>query len=302
MLLLQAIFLLNSILSVLLSYRCEFLLFLSLQSTHAHEGGDAPVWQFASLTKVLQLESEHTPNPVIQRVKVVMSVGLVLVHTLRKWPLSADVTDEMSFGQASGASAAQMGSNLDSTVDQNSSSLFGSLTDTGTEQLLVIGFVCALAIKYIFFENINTEQVPKKQNQQQQQYSQRTFNETNAESDTQVDAQMIEGESKDLLAKDDSESTSGISESCSNTTSSSPSSSRPTTPTTSSSTNGDDLDNVPRMGKPATPSILITTQDSDTESVIAEYHRKISESRSMYYTDKICNLSFFDLTFEPLLL
>lgn len=259
------------------------------------------MWQFASLTKVLQLESEHTPNPVIQRVKVVMSAGLMLVHTLRRWPLSADVTDEMGFGQASGAAGGQLGDSLDSTIDPNSSSLLGSLTNTGTEQILVIGFVCVLAIKYIFFENINNEQVPNKQNQQQQQYSQRTFNEkmTNEESDTQVDAQMIEGESKDLLAKDDSESTSGISESCSNTTSSSPSSTRPTTPTTSSSTNGDDIDNVPRMGKPATPSILITTQDSDTESVIAEYHRKISESRSM---SKMYNLSLFYLTFVPTLL
>lgn len=252
------------------------------------------MWQFASLTKVLQLESEHTPNPVIQRVKVVMSAGLMLVHTLRRWPLSADVTDEMGFGQAGGAAGGQLGDNIDSSMDHSSGSLLGSLTNTGTEQILVIGFVCVLAIKYIFFENINNEQVPNKQNQQQQ-YSQRTFSEKmeNKESDAQADAQMIEGESKDLLAKDDSESTSGISESCSNTTSSSPSSTRPTTPTTSSSTNGDDIDNVPRMGKPATPSILITTQDSDTESVIAEYHRKINESRSTFH--QILSLSYFDL-------
>lgn len=254
---------------------------------------DAPVWQFASLAKVLQLESEHTPNPVIQRVKVVMSAGLMLVHTLRRWPLTADVTGEMGFGQGTGGVGGVGGGSMDSTVEQASNGLVGSLTNTATEQILVIGFVCVLAIKYIFFENINND-VPNGSQQSQRQYSQfgeemnKNSTATEAESGHTVvgdTAQMIEeGERKDLLAKaDDSESTSsGISESCSNTTSSSPSSTRPTTPTTASSTNGDDLDGVvvPRMGKPATPSILITTQDSDTESVIAEYHRKISESRS----------------------
>lgn len=138
------------------------------QSTHAREGVDAPVWQFASLAKVLQLESEHTPNPVIQRVKVVMSAGLMLVHTLRRWPLTADVTGEMGFGQGTGG----VGGSMDSTVEQASNGLVGSLTNTATEQILVIGFVCVLAIKYIFFENINND-VPT--NQQQQQQSQRQY-------------------------------------------------------------------------------------------------------------------------------
>lgn len=237
------------------------------QLAHDREGVEAPVWQFASLAKVLQLETEHTPNPVIQRVKVVMSAGLVLVHTLRRWPSMTDGPEGMNL-DPSGASGLG-GLNSDMSSAGQSNGLLGSLMNgTGTEQILVIGFVCVLAIKYIFFENKDVHNLDMTRTNVQ--YS-RTFSTDNSAE------QLVEV--KDLMSKDDNESTSGVSESCSNTTSSTPSSTRPTTPTASLTTS-EELDATPRMVKPATPSILITTQDSDTESVIAEYNRKISESRS----------------------
>ena len=74
----------------------------------------------------------------------------------------------------------------------------------------------------------------------------------------------------------DASSTSGIS---SSTSSSTPSSTRPTTPTAAVEA---DIEGS-HFSKPETPSILITSQDSDTESVIAEYRRKITESQSEYF-------------------
>lgn len=231
-----------------------------VQLAHDREGVEAPVWQFASLTKVLQLETEHTPNPVIQRVKLVMSAGLMMVHALSRWPCVADENGDItldSFKSASGMS------NSDSVGSgDQSNGVFGPmtsrfLTSTGTEQILMIGLVCALAIKYIFFENKDIYNIDIARNNV-------TYSKYNLES------RSMDDNNKRLMNKDDSST-----DSCSNTTSTTPSSTRPTTPTTS--TTSDELESS-RASKPATPSILIT-QDSDTESVIAEYRRKISESQ-----------------------
>ncbi|KFM69136.1 3-hydroxy-3-methylglutaryl-coenzyme A reductase, partial [Stegodyphus mimosarum] len=46
-----------------------------------------PVWHLSTLTRILQQEEEQKPNPVLQRVKVIMSAGLVLVHAHSRWPL-----------------------------------------------------------------------------------------------------------------------------------------------------------------------------------------------------------------------
>lgn len=229
------------------------------------------MWQFASLAKVLQLETDHTPNPVIQRVKLVMSAGLMLVHTLRRWPLTSDNVDQMDLDPSNNI-------NLDMSSSEQSNGLFSflnHLTSTGTDQILVIGFVCALTIKYIFFESKDVHNVDVATSATTTVKYGHSFENVNKSDD----------ESKDMLTKDDNESTSGVSFSNS-TTSSTPSSSRPTTPTASSTTS-DELDNS-RMSKPATPSIMITTQDSDTESVIAEYRRKLSESRSMLSISYCC--------------
>ena len=199
-----------------------------------------------------------------------MSAGLMLVHTLRRWPLT-DVNDGTNLDASKQPVFKNINPAMSSPTDQ-SSGLFSSInfvTTTGTEQILVIGFVCVLTIKYIFFENKDMYNMDMTQNSK---YS-RIFEDK--ESNQQLDS------SKDLLVKDDNQSSSGVSESCSNSSPSTPSSTRPTTPTTSSM-NGDDMDNSSGHEKPATPSILITTQDSDTESVIAEYRRKISESGSMF--------------------
>ncbi|KAG8189184.1 hypothetical protein JTE90_013718 [Oedothorax gibbosus] len=46
-----------------------------------------PVWYFSTLTRILQQEEEQKPNPVLQRVKLIMSAGLVLVHVHSRYPV-----------------------------------------------------------------------------------------------------------------------------------------------------------------------------------------------------------------------
>jgi hypothetical protein len=193
------------------------------------------------------------------------------------------------------SSASNLGSSSGMPSSDQSSGLFGSLnftTSTGTEQILVIGFVCVLTIKYIFFENKDSLDMA-----QNTKYS-KAFRSGN-----EPDEHLRDSKDKEMLIKDDNDSTSGVSETYSHTSSSTPSSTRPTTPTTtSSSTTGDDLDNSSRLDKPTTPSILITTQDSDTESVIAEYRRKLSESRSELLLTFLPYLSLIVILFFPVLL
>ncbi|XP_077865070.1 3-hydroxy-3-methylglutaryl-coenzyme A reductase-like, partial [Saccoglossus kowalevskii] len=44
-----------------------------------------PVWQLSQFAKVLEEEEDKKPNPVVQRVKIIMSAGLVLVHAHSRW-------------------------------------------------------------------------------------------------------------------------------------------------------------------------------------------------------------------------
>lgn len=190
------------------------------------------MWQFATLAKVLQLESENTPNPVIQRIKMIMSAGLVLVHTCRLWPDD----DVASVGGKSPELTA-----IPKTTEWAAS-----------EQIFVVLMCILLAVKYIFFDNreiYNIEPASTSNRNQTQNLS---------TSRTSRSTQMMDLESSEID---------------SNTSSSTPSSTRPATPSTSAS-GSDEIDR-----KSGTPSILITAQDSDTESMI-ELRRKINESGS----------------------
>lgn len=51
-------------------------------SRESREG--RPIWQLSHFARVLE-EEENKPNPVTQRVKMIMSLGLVLVHAHSRW-------------------------------------------------------------------------------------------------------------------------------------------------------------------------------------------------------------------------
>lgn len=52
-----------------------------------------PVWQLKQMSKLLHEEEEEKPNPVTQRVKVIMAAGLVLVHAHSRWVVGLETKD-----------------------------------------------------------------------------------------------------------------------------------------------------------------------------------------------------------------
>lgn len=181
---------------------------------HNREGA-TPVWQLSSLKKVLQLELEQKPNPVIQRVKVIMSAGLMLVHTLSRWPIGDENSND--FDEDNSIESTLNSAKINNFAHKEPNSLvlfFVKIFDVGYEQLLMLGLVCALAIRYIFFENRDN-------------YNEHLINQM------QLDQR--------IKTNEESEKESG-----------------------------EKKKNTEKDGESEIPSILITCNDSDTESMIIE--------------------------------
>lgn len=108
------------------------------------------MWQLSSLAKVLQLESEQAPNPVIQRVKLIMSAGLTLVHTFSR----LQVEDNNAYASDSSNASEPSSPSTPVLVPQNPSFLNSHLKSVfGAEQFILFALVVALAVKFIFFDN-----------------------------------------------------------------------------------------------------------------------------------------------------
>ncbi|XP_072037810.1 3-hydroxy-3-methylglutaryl-coenzyme A reductase-like [Amphiura filiformis] len=115
-----------------------------------------PVWQLGQLATVLEEEEDKKPNPVIQRVKVIMSLGLVLVHAHSHWGENKDIPHDNNLG----------------LPELNSSKLepdiplwvfyVSRLTSLGVEQIITLTLATVLATKYIFFDNIDNDDIVKK--------------------------------------------------------------------------------------------------------------------------------------------
>ncbi|RWS13072.1 3-hydroxy-3-methylglutaryl-coenzyme A reductase-like protein [Dinothrombium tinctorium] len=205
-------------LSIIVNYVIFMTIFpscLSLALELSHNREEArPVWQLSTLTKVLQLESENAPNPVIQRVKLIMSAGLMSVHMLSLWDNGSGKTDALS------SSVKPTYASSGNTQDMSTMEYFLKKRLTvAPEQLVMLGIVCTLIIKYIFFESKEESLigVDKHEKEIHQKHSQATCN------------------------KDETKMISKIEQTTRNA---------------------------------ETPTILVTSQDSDTESVIAENKEK----------------------------
>uniref|UniRef100_A0A3P8R8E4 3-hydroxy-3-methylglutaryl coenzyme A reductase n=1 Tax=Astatotilapia calliptera TaxID=8154 RepID=A0A3P8R8E4_ASTCA len=93
-------------------------------SRESREG--RPIWQLSHFSRVLAEEEDNKPNPVTQRVKIIMSLGLALVHAHTR--LTAE---------HSGQNRTVEGIDL--------------------EQVITLGLALILAVKYVFFEQAETE-------------------------------------------------------------------------------------------------------------------------------------------------
>lgn len=109
-----------------------------------------PVWHLSTLTRVLQQEEEQKPNPVLQRVKVIMSAGLVLVHAHSRWPLL--VASNTVLEQRADISS-PVDKLLPFPTDQNWNTYVQKCFAVSAEQMVILVLAGALAVKYLFFES-----------------------------------------------------------------------------------------------------------------------------------------------------
>ncbi|XP_010287269.1 PREDICTED: 3-hydroxy-3-methylglutaryl-Coenzyme A reductase isoform X2 [Phaethon lepturus] len=121
---------------------------LSRESREGH-----PIWQLSHFARVLE-EEENKPNPVTQRVKIIMSLGLVLVHAHSRWiaePAAQNSTVENSVG---------LDENAPKRIEPNVSLwqfYLSRMASMDIEQVITLGLALLLAVKYIFFEQAETE-------------------------------------------------------------------------------------------------------------------------------------------------
>lgn len=88
-------------------------------------------------------EAELKPNPVVQRVKMIMAAGLLCVHLTSRWPWSSD----------SGIIEGPLNDNLTQTTPENV--LFHSYLkwfSVSADYIVIATLLCALIIKFVFFE------------------------------------------------------------------------------------------------------------------------------------------------------
>ncbi|KAM3610853.1 uncharacterized protein V6R79_009656 [Siganus canaliculatus] len=125
---------------------------LSRESQEGH-----PIWQLSHFSRVMEEEEDNKPNPVTQRVKMIMSLGLVMVHAHSRWiaePLSINTTMDIP----------KVGMELDHLsprrIEPEKPLWHFYLTRMITmdvEQVICLALALLLAIKYIFFEQVEME-------------------------------------------------------------------------------------------------------------------------------------------------
>ncbi|KAK2837114.1 hypothetical protein Q5P01_014326 [Channa striata] len=125
---------------------------LSRESQEGH-----PIWQLSHFSRVMEEEQDKKPNPVTQRVKMIMSLGLVMVHAHSRWiaePLSINTT----------VGIPQVGMELDHLSPRRIEPekplwqfYLTRMITMDIEQVICLALALLLAIKYIFFEQVEME-------------------------------------------------------------------------------------------------------------------------------------------------
>uniref|UniRef100_A0A673WI47 3-hydroxy-3-methylglutaryl coenzyme A reductase n=1 Tax=Salmo trutta TaxID=8032 RepID=A0A673WI47_SALTR len=126
---------------------------LSRESQEGH-----PIWQLSHFSRVMEEEEDNKPNPVTQRVKMIMSLGLVMVHAHSRW-----IADPLSLN--SNLDVSQVGSmSLDNHLPKRIDPerplwqfYMSRLVSMDIEQVICLGLALLLAVKYIFFEQVEHE-------------------------------------------------------------------------------------------------------------------------------------------------
>ncbi|KAJ4434412.1 3-hydroxy-3-methylglutaryl-coenzyme A reductase, partial [Periplaneta americana] len=120
---------------------------LILELSRSGEGG-RPAWHDKSLIMRALHEEDQKPNPVVQRVKVIMSAGLMLVHAHSRWSFASEGEELPVVNLVTG----------DSTVTSNSTDdalLQGYIMKwltVSADHIVILILLLALAVKFVFFE------------------------------------------------------------------------------------------------------------------------------------------------------
>uniref|UniRef100_A0A673GXD7 hydroxymethylglutaryl-CoA reductase (NADPH) n=1 Tax=Sinocyclocheilus rhinocerous TaxID=307959 RepID=A0A673GXD7_9TELE len=109
-------------------------------SRESREG--RPIWQLSHFARVLEEEEGNKPNPVTQKVKMIMSLGLALVHAHSR------LVTESQTHNMSGSDVVLPAPNMESDRTMSSVDL---------EQVITLSLALLLAAKYVFFEQAATE-------------------------------------------------------------------------------------------------------------------------------------------------
>ncbi|XP_068191135.1 3-hydroxy-3-methylglutaryl-coenzyme A reductase-like [Antennarius striatus] len=104
-----------------------------------------PIWQLSHFARVLAEEEDNKPNPVTQRVKIIMSLVLALVHAHTR--LAAENQDRNRTVEGPIAKRLESGGTM----------LPLNLTSVDLEQVITLSLALLLAVKYVFFEQAETE-------------------------------------------------------------------------------------------------------------------------------------------------
>ncbi|XP_062873518.1 3-hydroxy-3-methylglutaryl-CoA reductase a [Trichomycterus rosablanca] len=125
---------------------------ISRESREGH-----PIWQISQFASVLEEEEDNKPNPVTQRVKMIMSLGLVMVHAHSRWiadPTSLNTT--MDVPQV----VMRVNGNTPRRIEPDMplwQFYMSRMISMDIEQVITLGLALFLAVKYIFFEQVETE-------------------------------------------------------------------------------------------------------------------------------------------------
>lgn len=99
-------------------------------------------------------EEDQKPNPVVERVKLIMMAGLFVVHANSRWPFKTDESEDTVEGKASPTNAHILVNSYNKT--ESSSEVKEYLMNwlsVSADNIVILILLLALAIKFIFFED-----------------------------------------------------------------------------------------------------------------------------------------------------
>ncbi|XP_061589888.1 3-hydroxy-3-methylglutaryl-coenzyme A reductase-like isoform X2 [Cololabis saira] len=104
-----------------------------------------PIWQMSHLAHVLAEEEDNKPNPVTQRVKIIMSLGLAVVHAHSRF-----TSEHAGHNRTVEGPVAKR-------LDSDGTMWPLKLTSMELEHVITLSLALLLAVKYVFFEQAETE-------------------------------------------------------------------------------------------------------------------------------------------------